>query len=420
MSQPSPRKVSVIGAGIIGICSALWLQREGFEVTIIDPNPPGSGSSYGNAGGFSPASVVPMSMPGVLQQVPGYLTDPESPLVIRWGYLPTIAPWLWRFVNAGRRERVEEQAKALRNLLGPVFDCLSILAKQAEAEHLIRREGMLYVYRSNESLKGDTLGWDLRRRNGIAFEQLSGKQITEFDPSLSGNFKEAIFVPGNGHTIDPQDLVQHLAQAAIRAGAKVIKAYARGFELTKGRLAGVKLDGKVIPADAAVIACGAHSKTLTDGLGDNIPLDTERGYHVLLKTPEATPRIPVLDAERKFVATPMRAGLRVAGIVEFAGLKRPPDMGITRRLLGDTKAMFPALREDYPESEVSKWMGFRPSMPDSLPVIGRAQNCRDIVYAFGHGHAGMCGGPMTGKLVAELVADRPPSFDLAPFSPIRF
>jgi len=420
MSQTNPRKVCVLGAGIIGICSALWLQREGFDVTIIDPNPPGSGSSFGNAGGFSPASVVPMSMPGVLRHVPGYLTDPQSPLVIRWSYLPRLAPWLWRFVQSGKRERVEEQAKALRSLLSPVFDCLTPLVKQAEAEHLIRREGMLYVYRSEQSLEGDSLGWDLRRRNGIAFERLSGRQISEFDPSLSGEFQEAILVPGNGHMVDPQDLVRHLAQAAQRAGAQMVVAYARGFEFADGKLTGVRVDGRVIPADAAVVACGAYSKHFTDSLGERIPLDTERGYHVLLKTPEATPRVPVLDAERKFVATPMRAGLRIAGIVEFAGLKRPPDMRITSRLLDNARAMFPALREDYPDSEVGKWMGFRPSIPDSLPVIGRARDCQDIVYAFGHGHVGMCGGPMTGKLVAELLADRPTSIDLTPFHPGRF
>lgn len=420
MPQANPRKVAVLGAGMIGICSALWLQREGFTVTIIDPNPPGSGSSYGNAGGFSPASVVPMSMPGVLRHVPGYLADPESPLVIRWRYLPTLAPWLWRFIRSGERQRVEQQARALRDLLGPVFDCLAPLAKQARAEHIVRRDGMLYVYRSAESFQGDTLGWDLRRRNGIAFERLSGGQIRDFDPSLSDAFREAVLVPGNGHMVDPQDLVRHLAQAALAAGAELVTGTAQGFELADGRLSGVRVDGRIVAAEAAVVACGAYSKRLTDGLGERIPLDTERGYHVLFKTPEAMPRVPVLDAERKFVATPMRAGLRIAGIVEFAGFKRPPDRRLTERLLGQARAMFPALRQDYPDSEIGRWMGFRPSMPDSLPVIGHAKASRDVVYAFGHGHVGMCGGPMTGKLVAELLAGRPTSIDVAPFSPGRF
>lgn len=416
----SSGKVSVLGAGIVGICSALWLQREGFEVTVIDPNPPGSGASYGNAGCLSQASVVPMSMPGILQSLPHYLADPDSPLVLRWHYLTTLAPWLWQFVISGQRERVEEQAKALRSLLGPVFECLMPLVKQAEAEHLIRKDGMLYVYRSEQRLKRDALAWDLRRRNGIAFNKLTGKEITEFDPSLSDDFREAMFVPGNGHIIDPQDLVHHLAQAAVRAGARIVKTYARGFELRDGTLTGVRVDGQTIVADAAVVACGAHSQQLTEGLGDHLPLDTERGYHVLLKTPEATPKVPVLDAERKFIATPMRAGLRIAGIVEFAGFKSPPDMKITRRLLGHAHAMFPSLRDDYPDSEVGKWMGFRPSMPDSLPVIGRAQHCSDVVYAFGHGHVGMCGAPMTGKLVSELLASRPTSIDINPFRPTRF
>ena len=421
MADPNTHKVAVIGAGNIGLCSALWLQREGYDVTIIDPNPPGSGCSYGNAGCFSSTSIVPMSMPGTLSHVPQYLVDPDSPLVIRWRYLPTLVPWLWRFIRSGRRDRVEKQARALRDLLGPVFDYLMPLAKQANAEHLIRRDGLLYVYRRSEALKADALAWDLRRRNGFLFNRLSGPEIRDFDPSLSGEFREAIFVPGNGNVVDPMDLVQHFAATAQREGARVVKACAQGFELNGDRLTGVRVDGQTIAADAAVIACGADSKKLVEKLGgDSIPLDTERGYHVMIATPEATPRLPIFDAERKFIATPMRAGLRVAGIVEFAGFDRPPDMKVSRRLLRHACAMFPGLRGDYPESQSSTWMGFRPSLPDSLPVIGRARRSRDIIYAFGHGHVGMCGGPVTGKLVSELVSGRPTTIDIAPFSPARF
>ena len=420
MQNGKKQNVAVVGAGIVGVCSALWLQREGYDVTLIDPNPPGSGASYGNAGAFSPASVVPMAMPGVLRHVPGYLLNPHGPLAIHWGYLPKLAPWLLRFIRSGRCERVDKQAAALAGLLGPVFDCLMPLAKQAEATHLIRRDGFLYVYRTEAALRGDAYGWELRRRHGIAFDILEGPEIKEFDPALSPDYHAALFVPGNGHTVDPQGLVQHLARAVEKAGGRHFKASAEDFKRDGSAVRAVLTDRGEVACDFAVIAAGARSARLAARLGEKIPLDTERGYHLMLKSPEAMPRVPVLEAMHKFVATPMQAGLRIAGTVEFAGLDRPPNMDRARRLLRPARALFPALREDYPESEMSKWMGFRPSLPDSLPVIGRSKASPGIVYAFGHGHVGMCGGPMTGKLVAEMIAGRPTSIDIAPFSQSRF
>ena len=400
------KTVAVIGAGMVGISAASWLQRDGHEVIVLDPGNPGEGTSFGNAGCLNGSSVVPMSMPGMAWNVPRWLMDPMGPLAIRWSYLPTIAPWLIRFLRAGTPERVEAQARALRALLGPTLATLQPLVKDAGAEDLIHRQGHLVVYRSEASHAKDAYGWKLRRDNGVILTELDADQLRQYEPALSRDFTRGVLIEENGHIGNPHRLVQSLAAAVMRNGGKIQHARAMGFILDGQRLKAVRTDHGEVACEAAVVAAGAWSKPLAASLGDRVPLETERGYHVMIRDPEVVPRLPISDAGGKYVATPMETGLRFAGTVELAGLDAAPNWRRARMLLEQGRKLFPGLRESYPEERLSLWMGHRPSLPDSLPCIGLATNSPDVIYAFGHGHVGMIGSPMTGKVVADLVTDR--------------
>jgi D-amino-acid dehydrogenase len=414
------KRVAVIGAGMVGIAAASWLLRDGHEVTVLDPEPPGSGASFGNAGCFNPSSVVPVAAPGTLNKVPGYLTDPLGPLRIRWGYLPTLAPWLVRFVRAGTTERIDAQARALQPLLAPCLDTVMELARNAGAESLVARNGILIAYRTEASREADQRAWDIRRRNGIKWEELDTDELRQFDPNLSRDFIHGKLVPGNGHSLDPGGFVAALAEAFRRDGGQVLRRRATGFRLDGSSLRGVQTTEGEVPADTAVIAAGAYSRQLAAAVGDSVPLETERGYHLMLRDPEAMPRVPTTDTEGHFVATPMADGLRFAGTVELAGLKAAPDWRRARILLRLGSRMLPALKDGYDESRFTVWMGHRPSLPDSLPVIGRSSRCPDVFHAFGHGHVGMTGGPYTGRIIAALIGGRAAPIDITPFRPDRF
>ena len=230
----------------------------------------------------------------------------------------------------------------------------------------------------------------------------------------------ARLIAENGYCRNPLLLSQSIARALVENGAEIRRERAEDFEFADGRVTAVLTSNGRVPASAVVLAAGAHSKSLAARLGERVPLDTERGYHAMIRTPDVSPRRPIMDVERKFVATPMEQGLRMAGTVEFAGLRAPPDWRRARVLLEHGRGMFPGLPRDIGEERVSLWMGFRPSMPDSLPVVGRTQRYANAFHAFGHGHVGLIGSPMTGRIVADLVAGRAPPIDVTPFSPARF
>jgi len=419
MNKPA-KKIGVIGAGIIGMAIANCLQRDGHDVFVVDPNEPGRGASFGNAGVFGTSSVVPMSMPGVIRQVPKWLTDPLGPLAVRLTYLPFIAGWLARYIAAGRPDRVEAQARALKDMLGRAVDNLAPLVEAANASKVFHRNGSLFVYRSIESYAKDRTAWDLRARNGVAWDELDAGALRQFEPSLSSNCAYGIFVRTNGHTSNPHALVTHLAENLVKHGATIHRTAATGFAFDSGRLKAIRTPLGDISADASVVAAGAFSRSLSAQLGDQLPLETERGYHIMISDPEVRPKVPVADQDGKFVASPMDTGLRLAGTVELAGLDAPPNWERARILLRQARGLLPALREDYPEERLSLWMGHRPSFPDSLPVIDRSKRSPDVLYAFGHGHVGMASSGMTGMVVADLIGGRPPTIDLAPFRASRF
>ena len=420
MAAARGRRIGVIGAGIVGVCTASWLQRDGHQVFLIDPGNPGEGASFGNAGAFNASSVTPVAMPGIVRNVPKWLMDPLGPLSLRWSYLPSILPYLVRFVRSGVPDQVHAQARALRPLVAPTVPLIRELARDSGAEELIHQRGHLYVYRSQESLDKDGFAWALRRENGVEVDEFDADELRQLEPVLSRDYVRGLLVRENGHTSNPFGLVSRLVGRFLGQGGELVRARAVGFQLEGRKLIAIQTDTGILPVDAAVVCAGAHSKPLAAALGNRVPLETERGYHLMIRDPEAMPRIPTADADGKFVATPMDTGLRFAGTVELAGLAAPPNWQRARILLEQGRKMLPGLGKDHAEERISMWMGHRPSLPDSLPVIGPSRASPDVIYAFGHGHVGMTAAPMTGKIVTELIAGRPAPIDIAPFAARRF
>ena len=348
MPASGARRVGVIGAGIVGVCAASWLQRDGHSVFIVEAGEPAHGASFGNAGALNGSSVTPVSMPGVMWNVPRWLADPLGPLSLRWSYLPAIAPWLVRFIRAGTPEKVHAQARALRPLVGATLEALTPLVRDAGAEDLVHRLGHLYVYRSAQSLEKDRLAWQLRRENGVEIDEFDADALRQLEPTLSRDYVRGILVRENGHTSNPLELVQRLLLNFLRNGGELKQARALGFRLDGSRLAAVRTDQGEFAADRAIVCAGAWSKPLAAALGDHIPLETERGYHLMIRDPEIMPRIPTADADGKFVATPMDTGLRFAGTVELADLAAPPDWRRARILLEQGRKMLPGLAADHP------------------------------------------------------------------------
>jgi D-amino-acid dehydrogenase len=420
MSASADRRVIVIGAGIVGACAAAYLQRDGHAVTLIDHDEPGAGASSGNGGMLSASSIIPVGMPGVAAKVPGWLMDPEGPLTLRWSYLPAIAPWLWRFLRAATPAKVEAQARALRALLAPSLQNYAPIVADAGAQHLVHQRGTLYLYANERSWREDAVKTDIRRRNGVEIEDVSGAALRALEPDLAPQFTHARLVRANGHTSDPQALVRALVDHAASRGARVLRERVTGFEHNGVNVTAVVTGHGRHEAVAVVLACGAWSKPLAQQLGDRVPLDTERGYHVIIHAPEKGPRTPTLYVDGNFGATPMDGGLRVTGTVELAGLDAPPNWRRADVLLRGARRLYPGLLSAGEPDRVTRWMGFRPSMPDSLPVIGPSSQLANAFYAFGHGHVGMCAGSTTGRVIADMVAGRTPGVPIEAFTARRF
>ncbi len=421
-------RVVVIGAGIVGAACAIELLRDGHEVTILEPGDPGGeqAASYGNGCWLSPSSVIPMSAPGLWRKVPGYVLDPLGPLAIRWRYLPQMLRWLEAFLRAGATpERVRRIAAALRPL---VADCPArhrALAEEAGVGELIRRDGLLYVFPSKADFRAEYLAWKIRLENGVRWLALDEDELRQAEPSIDRRYRFGLLVQEGGHCTDPGAYVAALVAHAVALGAKLVKARATGFHAGGGRLYGVETDagdteGGEIECDRAVIAAGAHSRALAEAVGDRVILESERGYHAVIADPEAAPRHPIMPSDGKMANTLTRQGLRIAGQVELAGLEAAPNWKRAEILRDYALKMYPALPRDLPAERVTFWMGHRPSTPDGLPCIGVASGCRDVVHAFGHGHVGLAAGPISGRLVADLVSGKAPVIDPAPYDPARF
>jgi D-amino-acid dehydrogenase len=409
--------VLVIGAGIVGVAIALRLQQEGRQVLLIDREGVAAQASRGNAGALAFSDIMPLASPGILRKAPGWLLDPLGPLSIRPSYIFDLAPWLLRFWRASQPDRVRASTTAQAALMDLAAAETPLMLVGAGVGHMLHSDGVLHVYECEAELRASEPGWRARAEHGIAFEHLHGPDaIAKVQPGLTPALVAATFVP-RWHTVsDPLRLTEALANAFEQRGGRLGRAEAIAVQPGTDDIRVQRRDGAPIIAKRVVIAAGAWSHRLARTLSDDIPLETERGYNTTLPVGAFDLRHQLTFGGHGFVVTPLAVGVRVGGAVEFGGLAAPPNFERSKALLAKAKRFMPGLRT---EGGV-EWMGFRPSLPDSLPAIGPASADRRIVYAFGHGHLGLTQSAATARLVADIVLERPPAVDLAPFRPQRF
>jgi D-amino-acid dehydrogenase len=417
--QECDNDIVVIGAGIIGLSIALRLVQADAtrRICVIDREGVAAGASRGNAGAYAFSDIHPLASPGILRQVPRWLLDPLGPLALRPAYLPRIAPWLWRFWRASQPARViaSTAAQVALNRLSAV--ATPKLLASIDALSMLHEDGNLHLYESEAEWRASLPGWQERAEHGIAFEHGQGATaIARWQPGLSAKLVAATFVPGWATIEDPHRLVSHIAAHAAARGVRLRRATA--LALSPGAQAAVvKVDGGVaLRARHVVVAAGAWSHHLAQTLGEHIPLETERGYNTTLPPGAFDLRRQLTFPGHGFVVTPIAGGVRVGGAVELAGLRAPPDHRRSEALLAKAQRFLPGLRVEGG----TQWMGFRPSLPDSLPAIGRARDEARVIYAFGHGHLGLTQSAATAEVVEALLAGRDPGLDLRPFSPQRF
>lgn len=421
--RASGKHVVVIGAGIVGATVALRLVQDGHRVTILDPGPPGGpqASSHGNGAFLSPASILPMSSPGLWRKVPGFLMDQNGPLTIRWRHLPRLAPWLWRFVRAGATPaRVERIAAALAQLLSGAPDLHLQQARRIGRPDLIRQDGLVYAFANRTAFEAEAFSWNLRQRQGVVFNEMDEAELRRRLPDLSPAYHFGILVAQGAHCLDPSAYVAATVAAATDLGARLVPNAAIGFKIAGGQLNEVRTTAADIACDAAVIAMGAASGPLARAAGDRVPLESERGYHVQIANPGIAPALPVMPQDGRMANTMTAGGLRAAGQVELASNDAAPDWRRADILLGHLRRTWPALAQSDPAQVVSRWQGNRPSTPDGKPVIGPARLCTQIMHAFGHGHVGLASAPMTAEILAAILSGQSPPINITPFSAQRF
>jgi D-amino-acid dehydrogenase len=409
-------KVTVIGAGLVGLASAHALADEGHEVTVLDREGPAAGASRGNAGWLAHTDIDPIASPKMLRQVPKFLLDPLGPLAIRPSYLIPLLPWLTRLVLASRPSNLERSVEALVALQRLAMPAWDRLTAELGLQRLIHRRGALFVFDDEGALRRGLPHFQKQKSLGIACDILDRSELGQLEPALTERIVGGAYFPDAAHVTDPRLVTEALFDAAMERGIRFEQREVAGLE--PGPMPTLRFaDGTSRTAEQVVLAAGAWSKTLAAGLGDAIPLDTERGYNVSFPGVTGVLKRPVAFNAHGFVATPLDTGLRIGGAVELGGLKLPPNHERSRAL--HRKAI--RFIRDLPAYETgTQWVGFRPSIPDSLPVIGSSRAGRSVVYAFGHGHYGLTQSAATGRLVADLVAGREPAIDLLRFSPQRF
>ena len=408
--------VVVIGAGIVGIAAACHLAEDGHSVVLIDRGEPARGASFGNAGAFAFSDVMPLASPGIMRKAPGWLLDPLGPLAIPPAYLPQIMLWLLRFWRASRPDRVRASMVAQAAMMRLAREAMGALIARADLGGMVHADGVLELYETEAEWRAAVPGWEARAKEGIVFEHRQGAAIAELQPGLAPVFARATFVPGWQTVEDPYRFALALLGYAQRLGVELQRAEVRGVMPAETGVRVVLVGGGTLDAAHAVICAGAWSRPLARGLGDAIPLETERGYNTTLPPGAFDLRRQLTFPSHGFVLTPIGGGVRVGGTVELGGLHLPPNFKRSAAMLAKAKRFLPGLRDEGG----TQWMGFRPSLPDSLPVIGRSRASARVVYAFGHGHLGLTQSAATGRLVAALVAGRAPPLDMSPFSPQRF
>jgi D-amino-acid dehydrogenase len=410
--------VAVIGAGVVGAATALALATEGYMVTVFDHGEVGAGTSSGNAGGIVTGAVTPTATPGVIRSIPSYIFDPNGAAVLRPAYLFQAIPWLVRFIEAGRPKRVSGIAKALQPLVSHAMQAHLALADLSQARGLIQPVGWLKVYGSDAGFSESALERELMTRHGVDFSILNADEVADLEPKLNQNaYKCGLFQPDSGFVNYPTALTQAYFEAARQRRAQYIQESVLEVRPTQGGIS-IRTDRTMRPFDSVVVAAGAWSKRFATQIGDRVSLDTERGYHISFAlTGEQLLRRPVCFPERHCVLSPMHDGISLVSGDELAGLSAPPNYRRIRALAPFARTVLPGLTGQTIQRE---WMGYRPSTPDSLPVIGRSPRCKSVFYAFGHGHLGLTLSAITAQLIAGIVSERPDPFDMDPYRIDRF
>lgn len=415
-SQASKQDIVIVGAGIVGIAIASYLSEAGRKVLVIDHQGVCEGTSSGNAGALAFSDILPMASKGVLAKVPGWLMDTLGPFTIRPSYLPKLAPWLYRFWRASRADVLERTVQAQGVMMRLAEPEMLGLMQRAGIRHMLRENGSLELYESEEELNAALPGWEARKRAGIAFEHLRGDELAASQPGLATRFAAGTFVPGWKTVSDPQHVGKGLWEYAKRLGAGFLQAEVSAVEAKENGASVALIDGRKIEAAQLIVAAGAWSHRLARDLGDRIPLETERGYNTTLPAGAFDLRRQLIFSGHGFVVTPLETGIRIGGAVELGGLDLPPNYKRSEAMLTKAKKFMPGLVTSNGRS----WMGFRPSLPDSLPVIGYATTSKNVLYAFGHGHLGLTQSAATGRLISDLIGGREPSIPIDPFNPQRF
>ncbi|MFC6689230.1 NAD(P)/FAD-dependent oxidoreductase [Jhaorihella thermophila] len=413
----APVDVAVIGGGVIGLACALALAAEDRRVLLVERDRIGAGASSGNAGAFAYADILPLARPGILWRAPHWLLDPLGPLSVRPRSLPALAPWLARFALASRRACQPALIAAQAALLRLSAKALPWIADLAGARGLMRNDGQLQLYEGRRAWEAALPEWEARRAEGMAFEVLKGADaIAELQPGLSPRFTHAGFVPDWPSVSDPMTLLEAMAAAFRGRGGRIETEDVTTLAPTAS--GGVELgcaSGRRIQALQAVLAAGAWSADLARQAGEAVPLAAERGYNTTFSADAFDLRCQLTFPDHGFVVS-RAGGLRVGGAVELASPDAPADMRRARVLVDKARRFLPALRAESGR----EWMGCRPSLPDSLPVICRASRIPALVLAFGHGHLGLTQAPATARIVADLLGGRPPETDITPTAPRVF
>lgn len=412
--MPNP-DVIVVGAGVVGLSAALMAASRGLSVTVLDREGPAAGASAGNAGAFAFTDILPLASPGLFRRAPRWLLDPLGPLTIPPAYAAQIAPWMVRFARACAPDRVARSTAAQTALMDLSKTELEPFLAATGTAGMLRKDGNLQVYEREDEFAAALPGWAARERHGIAYRHMTAAEMAELQPGLSPRFTRGTFTPGWYSIADPKDFVLALAERLRAVGGRIERANVAALRPTADGVE-VVADSGALHASHVVLAAGAYSHRIARSLGDEIPLETERGYNTTLPPDALDLRTQITFGGHGFVVSKLSGGIRVGGAVELGGLDLPPNFRRADAMLTKAKAFLPALRTGGGR----QWMGFRPSLPDTLPAIGRSRITDRAVYAFGHGHLGLTQASGTARLVADLLTGRPPAIDLTPFSPQRF
>ena len=407
-------KIGIVGAGIQGISNALFLQKKGFSVTIFDRDEPGSpAASYGNAGHFSPYASVPINRPDVLTDVPAMLLSSTGPLALKWNYVPKMMPWFLQFIRNCTTKRMMHTAKNMHQILDLALPAYDELFDEIELGGLVEKKGILYIW-NDQSLKSRELEINVRNELGVDQQVVTPKEIHDLEPNIKPIYHGGVYYQHGRHARNPKKILLKLYDLFLKKGGKFLKMNIKDINFNDEKPV-IKAETQSFLFDKIVIACGSFSKRLTDNLDEKLPLDTERGYHVHFKDCDHLLSRPVIFQNRGFGITPMEQGLRVVGTVEFGGLDNPVSKSRVKNLINNAKYMM----GDLPEHE-DEWLGFRPTLPDYLPVIGPSKKYKNVFYCFGHHHLGWTLGPISGKIISGMIAKENTNLDLKPYSSLRF